>query len=150
VSKNIVISKPPDRTVIVPERTVNVIEINSAVKSGPKGSQILTGDGPPTPSVGLNGDFYIDTSADSLPLYGPKTDGVWPTIAIYSSLSNRFVFEQMVPSSTWEITHTLGGFPSVSVVDSANTVVFGMITYIDEGQIVLTFSAPFSGKAYLT
>jgi len=150
VSKNIVISKPPDRTVIIPDRSINVVEISPTVKPGPKGSQILTGDGSPTPSIGLNGDFYIDTSANGLPLYGPKADGVWPTVVIYSALNDRFVFEQMVPSSVWEITHTLEGFPAVSVVDSANTVVFGMITYIDEGRITLTFSAPFSGKAYLT
>lgn len=150
MSKNIVISKPPDRTVIIPDRSINVVEISPTVKPGPKGSQILTGDGPPTPSIGLNGDFYIDTSADGLPLYGPKTNGVWPTIVIYSSLNSRYVHDQPSASSVWSITHTLGGFPSVTVVDSAKTVVVGEISYIDTSNVVVSFSAPFSGRAFLT
>jgi hypothetical protein len=62
----------------------------------------------------------------------------------------RFVFDQAVPSSLWTISHTLGGFPAVAVVDSANTVVYGMIEYVDSTQVTVTFSAPFSGKAFLT
>ena len=37
---------------------------------------ILNGKGSPTSSVGINGDFYIDTR--SLLLFGPKTNGKWP------------------------------------------------------------------------
>ena len=36
---------------------------------------ILNGVGVPAKSVGINGDFYIDTK--NLNLYGPKTKGVW-------------------------------------------------------------------------
>ena len=36
---------------------------------------ILSGSGPPSKSLGINGDFYIDTK--NLNLYGPKTKGVW-------------------------------------------------------------------------
>ena len=38
---------------------------------------ILNGKGVPKSSLGINGDFYIDTR--SLLLYGPKTKGKWPT-----------------------------------------------------------------------
>jgi hypothetical protein len=62
----------------------------------------------------------------------------------------RFVFNQATPSSFWSINHSLGGFPAVVVVDSANTVVYGMIEYVDATQVTVTFSAPFSGKAFLT
>ena len=37
---------------------------------------ILNGKGAPTLSVGINGDFYIDTR--SLLISGPKTKGKWP------------------------------------------------------------------------
>lgn len=37
---------------------------------------ILNGKGAPTLSVGINGDFYIDTR--SLLIYGPKKNGKWP------------------------------------------------------------------------
>jgi Collagen triple helix repeat (20 copies) len=54
--------------------------------SGPDCSQtgtsntILNGAGPPASSLGIDGDFYIDTAADAL--YGPKTGGVWPTTGV--------------------------------------------------------------------
>lgn len=38
---------------------------------------ILNGKGAPKSSLGIDGDFYIDTR--SLLLYGPKTKGKWPT-----------------------------------------------------------------------
>ena len=37
---------------------------------------ILNGKGAPANSVGINGDFYIDTR--SLLLFGPKASGKWP------------------------------------------------------------------------
>ncbi len=39
---------------------------------------ILSGPGVPAKSLGINGDFYIDTK--NLNLYGPKTKGVWKVI----------------------------------------------------------------------
>jgi hypothetical protein len=36
---------------------------------------ILSGSGIPSKTVGINGDFYIDTKNANL--YGPKTNGVW-------------------------------------------------------------------------
>jgi hypothetical protein len=37
---------------------------------------ILNGVGPPTSSIGNNGDFYIDTGNSVI--YGPKAGGAWP------------------------------------------------------------------------
>ena len=62
----------------------------------------------------------------------------------------RFVYTQPSVSSLWEITHNLGGYPSVTVVDSARTVVVGEVTYISNTRIDVQFTAPFSGEAYLT
>jgi hypothetical protein len=42
----------------------------------PATNTILNGKGAPKNSIGINGDFYIDTR--SLLLYGPKTKGKWP------------------------------------------------------------------------
>ena len=64
--------------------------------------------------------------------------------------TRRHVHEQGVASTTWLINHTLGGKPSVTIVDSADTHVFGEIQYLSNSQIQVTFSAAFSGKAYLT
>ena len=72
--------------------------------------------------------------------------------AVYPELAasdKNYVFIQSTPSNIWTITHNLNKFPSVSVVDSANTVVYGDIDYIDENSLTITFSAAFGGKAYM-
>ena len=43
--------------------------------SGRDGTQILSGIGAPTPNIGNNGDWYIDTKNKKL--YGPKTQNGW-------------------------------------------------------------------------
>jgi len=64
-------------------------------------------------------------------------------------ISPTFEFVQSTPSTTWTINHKLGKFPSITVIDSANTVVVGEYTYTDNNNVILTFSAGFSGKAFL-
>jgi hypothetical protein len=39
------------------------------------GSLLYSGSGVPSPSLGVDGDFYIDTAASRL--YGPKAGGIW-------------------------------------------------------------------------
>ena len=60
-----------------------------------------------------------------------------------------FIFDQVAASTTWNIQHNLGKFPSITVIDTANTVVTGEYTYIDNNNVQLNFSAAFAGKAYL-
>lgn len=148
--KEVTIVKPAETVVTVEPRKVQVIEISPTVKPGPKGSQILKGSGPPTSGIGQDGDFYIQEDANGLPLFGPKTNGVWPTIATYTNLNQRYTYNQTAASDTWVITHPLGGYPTVTIVDSANTVVVGTVEYNSTSQVTLSFSAPFAGTAYLT
>ena len=60
-----------------------------------------------------------------------------------------YTFTQSSASATWTVQHNLEKYPSVTVIDSANDVVYGNTTYIDENNLTINFSAPFSGKAYL-
>lgn len=62
----------------------------------------------------------------------------------------RHVHTQSTAASTWVINHALGGYPAVSVVDSSRTLVFGEITYPSTSQVVVNYSAAFSGYAFLT
>jgi hypothetical protein len=59
-----------------------------------------------------------------------------------------FAFVQSSALSTWNITHSLGKFPAVTVVDSAGTEVYGSCHHVDANSLILNFSAPFSGTAY--
>ena len=61
----------------------------------------------------------------------------------------HFTYVQGVAATTWNIQHNLGKFPSITVIDTANTVVTGEYTYNDINNVTLTFSAGFAGKAYL-
>jgi len=64
--------------------------------------------------------------------------------------TRRYEHSQGLASATWVITHTLGGKPSVTIVDSADTHVVGDVIYNSTTQITVNFTAAFSGKAYLT
>ena len=61
----------------------------------------------------------------------------------------HFTYIKSTPDSVWDITHDLDKYPSVTVVDSAGSVVMGDITYTSKSALTVTFSAAFSGKAYL-
>lgn len=64
-------------------------------------------------------------------------------------IDQTYVYEQQLPSDTWTITHNLGKYPSVTIVDSAGTTVVGDVTYLSNNAILVQFSAPFGGKAFL-
>ena len=65
------------------------------------------------------------------------------------SEASTYTYTQEMPSDIWMIRHNLGRMPSVSVVDSAGSVVYGNVDYIDSNSVRVTFSGEFSGKAYL-
>lgn len=61
-----------------------------------------------------------------------------------------FNFTQGAAASTWSITHNLGKYPSVSVVDTGDTSVLGgAVEYTNTNQLTITFSSSFAGKAFL-
>lgn len=60
----------------------------------------------------------------------------------------HFVFVQSASSAKWEITHGLNKYPAVSIVDSAGSTVVGDVQYTSKNTVEITFTAPFSGKAY--
>jgi len=60
-----------------------------------------------------------------------------------------YEFVQSVAASLWIVNHNLGKYPGVTVIDSSGRKVRGSVNYPTSNQILLTFSAPFAGKAYL-
>jgi len=89
-----------------------------------------------TPLAG-NGNFdinkFYDFAVFTLPTQGTPT----------------FIFDQAAAATTWDITHNLGKFPSITVIDTGNTVVTGEYNYVSNNRVLLSFSAAFAGKAYL-
>lgn len=60
-----------------------------------------------------------------------------------------FVYTQSTPSDRWEIVHNLNKYPSVTIVDSAGSIVVGECEYVDMNTLVCTFKGAFSGECYL-
>jgi len=89
-----------------------------------------------TPLTG-NGNFEINKFYD------------FAVFTLSSQGAPTFEFDQGAASTTWDITHNLGKFPSITVIDTGNTVVTGEYNYVNNNRVILTFSAAFSGKAYL-
>ena len=61
-----------------------------------------------------------------------------------------FTYAQSTPASVWSITHPLDFTPNVLVVDSAGTEILGDTTTTGMHGLTITFTAPFSGTAYLS
>ncbi len=79
----------------------------------------------------------------------PSRSTSMEVVADFNLKTNTFVFSQPSTSATWVILHNMGKNPSVSVVDSAKSVVIGNVKYDSLNQVTVTFSAPFSGFAFL-
>lgn len=61
----------------------------------------------------------------------------------------NYVHPQPIVSASWVITHNLGKYPSVTVIDSAGSEIEGAVSYVNLNTIQIVFSAAFSGVAYL-
>ena len=60
-----------------------------------------------------------------------------------------YVHTQASPASVWTINHNLNGQPTAVVLDSAGTQCEGTFSYPSGNQMIITFSSPFTGTAYV-
>lgn len=141
------------------------------------GTTVLSGTTPPDPNIGAIGDYWIDREHGYI--YGPKQQVTgWGTgytlagstspfalegaldgeVITYDAVTDewvpapvRYTHVQAAASTTWSVTHNLGARPGgVTVVDSADTVVFGDVSYLSDNALTISFSAAFGGKAYIS
>jgi hypothetical protein len=61
-----------------------------------------------------------------------------------------YTYTQNAVSSNWSITHNLGFYPNVVSQDSAGTIIEGSVNYVSVNQLIITFSIPLTGKAFLS
>lgn len=74
----------------------------------------------------------------------------WDILIDPSTTGDRyFHHQQITPSTVWTINHNMGKYPSVTVIDSAGSVVEGAVEHINEYTLKIYFSAAFGGDAYL-
>lgn len=60
-----------------------------------------------------------------------------------------YVFDQSVASNSWAITHNLDKYPSVTIVDTNDEIVYGGVDYTDANSLTINFKTNIAGKAYL-
>jgi len=139
-----------DVQVTVTDSSVSV-SLGTSGPQGPRGSQVLSGNVDPSPSIGLIGDQYINT--DTGKLFGPKTTSGWGEgVHLGNNNPNDLgqVYIQTSPSTVWNIAHTLGFTPNITIVDDNGKVVLCDLEYISGNSTIATFSEPISGTAYLS
>jgi len=120
------------KTITVRDKKSEIIEVSQPGAAGPPNSL----------SIGT-----VTTGAPGATITGTPPNQI---LNLVYPVATRHIHTQATPSTTWTITHALGGYPAVSVVDSAKTVVFGEVQYLSTSQVVVNFSSAFSGYAYLT
>ena len=60
-----------------------------------------------------------------------------------------YVHRQDIAAAVWSISHNLGKYPTVTIVDSSGRQVYGDVEYTDMQSLTVRFSGAFSGRAYL-
>lgn len=132
-SDSVTVTKKPYKTVVVSDTKTDTLEVHDPGAAGPPNSlSIGTVTSGTTPQVTITGTSPTQTLNFVLPIGGIYTHN------------------QGTSSSTWTITHNLGYYPSVTVVDNGNNVVIGDVSYVSVNQVSVSFSASFGGKAYLS
>jgi hypothetical protein len=99
-----------------------------------------------------NGDGFYTLALSYIGGDGVLVDQAYYDIANFvldSASDKNYVHTQAVPSAIWNVQHNLNKFPSVTSVNNSNIKMFGEVTYVDENNLTINFSAGFSGKAYI-
>ena len=100
-------------------------------------------------------DVYVDKKLHDASGSAGATGKILTTDGNTLTWTNAtYTHNQSSTSNTWVITHNLNKYPSVTVIDSADTIVQGTIVYNSANQLTVTFfsgtsALAFSGKAYL-
>lgn len=106
-------------------------------------SGVVTQDG--------SSDFYDISLTTPTKYNGSFTnEKIYAIISIGGVADKTYIHTQGSASTTWNVSHSLGKFPSVTVVDINNVQGYGVVTHTDENNLTVTFPAgsPAAGKAY--
>lgn len=97
---------------------------------------------------GADGASYIHPDTHSADIIDETPERVFISAEEKSRLSG-YIYTQIAAEKVWHITHNLNKFPSVSIVDTGGNIVVGNVEYVSNSGLMVVFSHPFSGKAYL-
>lgn len=116
--------------------------VTRVTNSGPE-ARVL----PPGTTV-VHGAFPGAVAGPGIPVPGPAGPP-GPPGTPGSGGDLAYTHTQLAPSTTWLVTHNLGKYPAVTVVDSGGTLVVGDVQHTSPNQLTITFTAAFGGVAHL-
>lgn len=98
------------------------------------------------------GDQAYDETITSIALVGDLIKTIVfnrrNAAALTVSYVDTYVHYENMPNIEWTITHNMNKYPSVTIVDSAGSIVEGAVDYLSLNSCKITFCGAFSGKAY--
>ena len=100
----------------------------------------------------FNTSITAETATANRSIIVPNENGTLATrewVLSHPANNPTFIYTQATPSATWVVTHNLNGYPSVTCVDTSNSQIVGGLEYTNLNQLIITFSSPTDGKAYL-
>lgn len=72
-------------------------------------------------------------------------DGITVSAVALESDKN-YVYEQTIASDIWTVEHNLGKFPAVEIIDSVGVIMIGIVEYIDNNNLSISFDYELTGK----
>lgn len=114
-------------------RPILIKKVGGKGEKGDQGLQGLTGEGLPT--GGTDGQVLHKAS-------NADYDLEWKT----PSFEDKNFTLNFTVLDTVLVQHNLHKYPAVTVVNSAGDTVIGGVEYLDDDALLITFSAPFSGR----
>lgn len=118
--------------------TTPQIKISSAIPDSPAVLSVIPFPGK-TGEKGDKGDQGIQGERGATGETGPM-----------GPAGSTYEHNQTAVASTWNITHNLGFYPNVTIVDSGGSVIEAELWYNNLNSLDIHFSVGMSGKAYLS
>lgn len=133
----IVITPPQDLQVVITVPDIPVVSVISIPGTpGQKGAP------------GQDGKGITDFATEAEVKAGLAADKSISPATLTSVLYRKISYP--IAASTWNIIHNMGRCPSVTVTDSAGTVVGGDVSYPTVDTVRIDFAFEVSGDAYLS
>lgn len=127
--------------------------------TGPAGPQGVKGDTGTTGSTGATGPQGNPGATGATGTQGPQgqqgvpgatgSQGPQGIQGPAGPGPTTYTFTQGTPSASWVVAHNLGRYPSVSVIDSGDSIIIPNIHFDSANQVTIGFGSATSGKAYL-
>lgn len=98
---------------------------------------------------GRNSTITVSPTNDVVVVYTQDATvisvGIQGPVGPAGASGDKTFTQSFISSSSVTVTHNLGKYPAISVLDSAGDVVVGDVDHTSLNQLIVTFSAPFSG-----